>query len=216
MTTTERTNIFLTLNQPDHRKYTNIKRFNLSYMRMLVARICDQNLEYYGGFHGTEKFLTLETSLPAGSYLLLIEVCSEMDKPPKLVIDAYGDKPVNFEALEIIQEDFGTLERSVIRAYCKKTPRYPGLDERDFEKEGSKEIRRFFGHLHGIMFLYYVNYSNTYELKEVVNEKSKMKLTLSPPFHGFYFIINTLNMLIILQKKETDWLTLCCLSGRKS
>ena len=189
MTTTERTNLFLTLNQPDHRKYPNDKRFNLSYMRMLLARICDQSLEYYGGFHGTEKFLTLESSLPAGSYLLLIEICSEMDKPPKLVIDAYGDKPVKFEALEIIQEDFGTLERSVIRAYCKKTPRYPGLDERDFEKEGSKEIRRFFGHLHGVMFLYYVNYSNAFELEEVVQEKSKMKLALSPPFHGFYIII---------------------------
>lgn len=154
-------------------------------MRVIVAKVRDQSLEYSGGINGSDKFLTFETSLPTGTYLILVEICTDLEKPPKLVIDAYGDKPVKFEALEIIPQDFATIQTAVIRAYCKKTPRYPGLEERDFDKEGSKEIRRFFGHIHGIVFLYYVNYSNDSEVVEVVKEKSNMRLELSLPFRGF-------------------------------
>lgn len=185
ITVPERTTTFLTLNQPDHRKFPKLKNFKLSYLRGLLAKVKDESLEYCSGFHGSEKFLTLESSLSSGTYMFLIEICPHLEKSPKLVLDAYGDKPVKFELLAIYPQDFATLQSTVMRSYCVKIPRYPNLEEKDFGKEGSRDIRRFFGYVHGILFLYYVNYSKEYEMEEVIREKSRMKLKVCPPFKGF-------------------------------
>ena len=82
-----------------------------------------------------------------------------------------------------------TLQSASVISYCKKTS---GIHEINYEKEGTKEIRRFFGHVLGIVFLYYVNYSEKYELVEKVTKKSNMKSILSHPFNGFEFCFKCL------------------------
>ena len=171
--------LYISLNQPDKRQYPNIEDFNLSYLRLFIANIQQKTMEFIGGFHGIDKFLTFDSKFETGSYLILIEIKSPFENKSTLVIDVYGEIPVEFEELErSSSHDFFTIQSDLIRSYCKILPRNKNLEENDFSKKGCREIRRFFGEIFGIGFLYYVNNSNDFEIIENIEVKNQKKLII--------------------------------------
>lgn len=154
---------------------------------MIVAQVkLDQTLDFQGGSQGNEKFHLFEAFYPAGTYLIQIEVNNSPKQKPKFVIDAYGEDAVEFETIDSYIQDYLILQSGIIRSYCRKVPRKPIVEEKDFALEGSKEIRRFFGEVCGIVFLYYVNFSDNYEMVESISVKPEKKLIICSTFKGFF------------------------------
>ena len=152
--------LYISLNQSDERSSNNSKNFSFSYIRMMIVRTYANQFEYIGGFHGEDKFLTFEGSFLKGEYLILIESINLNEIKPKLIIDAYGEKSVSFEELDgIYKQNYIRMQCGIVKNFCKKLPRAKHLDEKDYQEEGCREIKRFYGEMDGIWFLYYVNTS---------------------------------------------------------
>ena len=174
-----KTHLFLSVNQTDDRKFlTSPSFYQYSNVRIMVARVTPDGLQYVAGANNTDRDVVAEATLGRGIYLVTIEIVWEQEHHKKFTLSAYSEHPVAFE--RVGNADFDAAERNIVKSLAIKNA---GSRVKDYAAIQEPGIKRYMGSEFGLVYFCYHN-RGTRTLKETVTMTSRTNLRICPPFNN--------------------------------
>jgi calpain-15 len=157
----KKSHVYLTLHQPEEKRYKKEFDYSYSWFNMIVAKTNDKyDIEDVVDAVHYKSTKTLELTLDEGTYIVYVEFNWSQKEMQRFVMGAYSETEIEF--LEITDPDpiNNTNILKQMMKVCAKKPN-PKIKVMDCKKEaeGSDKIKIYQGHLYGYYFNYYDNRS---------------------------------------------------------